>query len=520
MNPKRAFNGLMLLVVLAFVGFLLVYIPPKIIAQYQAVAELGQFWVYLYFGLVGAGGVILLACTVWILWQLWSRTRRKRKRRQRQGKSPSQLTRDEQQKEIDENLAAVAELKDDDKMAPEVREQLDPLLGKVEAKQESQTLEIVAFGTISSGKSSLLNTLAGRDIFVTDARGGTTVRRAETPWPGMERVTLVDTPGLGEVDGAEHVAVSAASAKDADVVLVAVDGPLRQSEYQLLDQLGQMEKRVIVCLNKEDWYRDEDRNRLLNQIREQVGTFVKDDDVIAVRAKPASRTRVRMLPDGNQREEQIEVPADIAPLADRLTKVVRGDGSSLLLANLLLQSRGLVEEARERVKESLDRQAWKIVDRYMWGAGGAAALSPFPFVDLVAGCTISSKMVIELAKVYRQDIDSEAAVNLMGQLGKNLIAILGVSVATPAVVSVFASLLKTVPGAGTIAGGLLQGIVQSLVTRWIGSVFIVYFRDEMKTPEGGLAGLARKQWEKLTTVSELRKLIKTARKRLSETDEE
>jgi hypothetical protein len=78
-----------------------------------------------------------------------------------------------------------------------------------------------------------------------------------------------------------------------------------------------------------------------------------------------------------------------------------------------------------------------------------------------------------------------------------------------------ASLLKTVPGIGTIAGGLLQGIVQALVTRWIGAIFIGYFANEMKTPEGGLAQLARREWERLTTVNELRKFVQTAREKLA-----
>ena len=82
--------------------------------------------------------------------------------------------------------------------------------------------------------------------------------------------------------------------------------------------------------------------------------------------------------------------------------------------------------------------------------------------------------------------------------------------------SVVASLLKTIPGAGTIAGGLLQGIVQALVTRWIGSVFIVYFQNEMQHPEGGLAGLARRQWQQITKVEELRRLVASARKQFKE----
>ena len=82
----------------------------------------------------------------------------------------------------------------------------------------------------------------------------------------------------------------------------------------------------------------------------------------------------------------------------------------------------------------------------MWGAGGAAAISPLPLLDLAAGSAVSVKMVVELAKVYRQDVDFEVAVNLLGQLGKNLLGILGVTAATPAVTAAVASLLKTVPG--------------------------------------------------------------------------
>jgi uncharacterized protein (DUF697 family) len=156
----------------------------------------------------------------------------------------------------------------------------------------------------------------------------------------------------------------------------------------------------------------------------------------------------------------------------------------------------------------------------MWGAGGAAAISPFPLVDLAAGCAISSKMVVDLARIYQQDIDLEAAVSLLREMGKNLIAVAGVSVVTPAVTAVVASLLKTVPGAGTIAGGLLQGIVQALVTRWIGAVFIAYFREEMQRPEGGLAGLARREWERLTSIDELRKLVKLAREHFGEDEGE
>ena len=53
--------------------------------------------------------------------------------------------------------------------------------------------------------------------------------------------------------------MSADAARDADLVLLVVDGPLRDSEFQLLQRLADMEKRVLLCLNKEDWYEPDER---------------------------------------------------------------------------------------------------------------------------------------------------------------------------------------------------------------------------------------------------------------------
>jgi small GTP-binding protein len=516
MKPSRNTTGILLLIVAAFVGLLLVLLPPQLAVQYQMVAKAGPVWVAVYFTVMGVGAALLLGSSGWIILTLWRRSRRKAKKREQHQRNPSELTAAERQREVEENLADVEDLRRDPLVDEDLRHELDPLVQRVQRKREQQTLEIVAFGTISSGKSSLLNLLAGRKVFQTDAKGGTTMQRNEVPWPGEDKVVLVDTPGLGEVEGAAHAAVSAGAAKDADLVLLVVDGPLRESEHRLLARLGEMEKCVLVCLNKADWYDEREKQTLLGQITEQLRDVVAPENVIAVRAQPVERTRVRVTSDGQEVEEHVQVEADIEPLARRMMQLVRRDGSDLLLANLLLQSRGLVE----RVRQSLDRRAWQIVDRYMWGAGAAAALSPWPLVDLAAGCGVSTKMVIDLARVYRQDVDLETAVHLLGQMGKNLIAVLGTSAAAPAVASVVASLLKTVPGVGTIAGGMLQGIVQALVTRWIGAVFIGYFANEMQTPEGGLASLARREWERLTTVNELRKLVNTAREKLSHENEE
>ena len=514
MKIGNTFSGLLLVVAAAVIGLALIYLPNMIVSNYRAVAALGSIWGFIYIAVVGLGTVLLVGSAVWTIWKLWGSSMAKKIRRQRRNLNPSELSATQKSKEIEENLDQVEKLKLGSGDDTAMQQQLDPLLQEIEYKREQQTLEIVAFGTISSGKSSVLNLLSGRNTFSTDVRGGTTVTRNEIPWPNNDKVTLVDTPGIGEVDGADHVAIAGEAAKDADLVLVVVDGPLRESEHELLEKLGQMEKRAIICLNKSDWYSQSDRDKLIGQISRQTNGFVSTQDIVAIQAQPGHRTRRKIMADGTTADETVTTEADIAPLAERMISIVKKDGKDLLMANVLLQSRGLVEKARLRAQESLDKKAWGIVDKYMWGAGGAAAVSPFPLVDLLAGSAISTKMILDLADVYQQKVDLQTASKWLSEMGKNLVGMLGAQGATLAATAVGASLLKTIPFAGTIAGGALQGVVQALITKWIGAVFIEYFRNEMQQPEGGLSGLARRQWEKVTAVDELRKLVQTARDKL------
>ncbi|MBM3999746.1 MAG: DUF697 domain-containing protein [Planctomycetes bacterium] len=516
MRLRSLSTGLPLLIALAAIGYSLVVVPPNLIAAYGALADRHPTAARIYLVVVGVGTVCLALATIGTLGMLVSRSRRKRIRKEARRKNPSQLTADQQRGELERNLDAVACLRNGAACSDDLRRELDELRTRIDAKRESSRLEIVAFGSISGGKSSLLNLLAGRDAFGTDARGGTTVARAEIPWPGNDRVSLVDTPGLGEIDGAEHVRVSTESAKDADIVLVVVDGPLRDFEFDLLSRLGAMEKRVLLCLNKADWYDAAQRERLRAQLAEQIRAVIDPADILFVMAEPVRRRRIRVGADGAERDEEVAVPPDIGELADRLLAVVTRDGRDLLLANLLLQSRGLVEEARDRVQASLDRRAWELIDWHMWAAGGAAAVSPLPVVDLAAGGAVTVKLVLALARVYRREIDVDAATRLLAQLGKNLVGILGVGLATPAIAAAVGSLLKTVPGAGTLAGGFVQGVTQAILTRWIGGVFLEYFKRESLGDERALTDLARDEWERVTSVPELRKVVETARRRLAQ----
>jgi uncharacterized protein (DUF697 family) len=296
--------------------------------------------------------------------------------------------------------------------------------------------------------------------------------------------------------------------------LFVLDGPIRDFEYAVLELLARLEKRIVVCVNKTDCYRAEERDVLRRQVCEQVASLVPEGNVLLVRARASERVRVRIAPDGSEVDERIHEEPDLNALAERLLAIVDRDGRDLLLANLLLRSRGLAAAARALAQDELDRRARAIVDRTMWQVGAAAALSPLPVIDLAASIGLSTKMVLELARVYRQPMTLDSAAQLLGQLAKHLVSVTGVSIAGPAAGAMVASVLKTVPGVGMLAGGVLQGLVQALVTRWIGRIFIQYFRAESQEPPQGWGAVAREQWNALTRPAELAEFVRVGIKQL------
>jgi uncharacterized protein (DUF697 family) len=193
------------------------------------------------------------------------------------------------------------------------------------------------------------------------------------------------------------------------------------------------------------------------------------------------------------------------------------DGRDMLLANLLLRSRALADDAREQVQAALDKRADQIVYLYMWRAGAVAAVVPMPVVDIAAGVTISTKMVLELARVYRQEVDLGTAEQMLKEMSKNLVSVLGAHAVTPAIGSIIGSALKSVPGVGTLTGGAVQGLTQALVTRWIGRVFIEYFKNEMQAPRGGLGALARRKWDQVSQAKEIADMALTRLKEAQDT---
>ena len=349
-----------------------------------------------------------------------------------------------------------------------------------------QEWRVVAFGTGSAGKTSLVNALLGQMVGPVGATMGTTEVGAtyELNLIGLERkIFLTDTPGILEAGaaGAQRMDLAEKLAKEADLLLFVVDNDLHRAEYEPLQALAALGKRSLVAFNKTDLYTDADRAAILQSLQKRLAGTIAAADIVPVAANPQPVT----LTEG----EIAQPEPDIARLIQRLAAILRDDGEILVADNVLLQAQQLGETMRELLDRQRQAQAEKLVTRYQWIGAGAVAATPLPVVDMIAAAAINAQMVRELGRIYGCDLDWERAQELARSLGKTMV---GLGIVRGAIEILTTALELSV--AAYLAGKAIQGITAAYLTRIAGKSFIEYFRQDQDWGDGGMAAVVREQF--------------------------
>ena len=233
-------------------------------------------------------------------------------------------------------------------------------------KLDQSVVQIAAFGMVGRGKSSVLNALLGRDIFVTGALHGVTRTIDSANWQlsqdptyqGIQRLTLhgqgntqiqlIDTPGIDEVDGQTRELLARQMAKQVDLIMFIVAGDITQVEFKALSQLREAGKPMILVFNKIDQFSGTDRLAIYEKIRdERVKELISPEEIVMVAASPLITQAVRGT-DGQIKPQRSRGNPQIDPLKLKILEILDREGKSLVALNTMLYADTMNEQIVER----------------------------------------------------------------------------------------------------------------------------------------------------------------------------
>lgn len=325
---------------------------------------------------------------------------------------------------------ALRSLLDDKSIPDSVRHELRDDFGQIESlldKLAAGELHIAVFGRVSVGKSALGNALLGREAFTTGVLHGTTQKRDAQRWQAVagQGLHLIDTPGINELSGEERERLAFDVAAISDLVIFVVDGDMTQTEIGALTTLSKTQRPLLVALNKSDRYTDDERERLLQRLREHAVGLVRPDNVIACAAHPAAKRVVVVDALGKESETRVAQPPDVADLAAHLRAIAEREGKTLAALNAGLFAGELSDRVAVRVAAARRELADRIIRNYCLAKGIAVALNPIPVADLLAAASLDVALVLHLAKVYGQPLTRAEAGTLIATICAQLAALMG-----------------------------------------------------------------------------------------------
>jgi GTP-binding protein Era len=300
-----------------------------------------------------------------------------------------------------------------DRCSPEEKERLHRDLAELREMERKLTggrVEIAVFGEISTGKSALINALVGQAVASVDVRGGWTREVWKVPWdgcgyvvPGLagSMVVLVDTPGLNEVGGGERGNLAKTAASQADLVLFVTDSDLNETEYSALVALAAANKPIVLVFNKIDLYSPEDRDRLLDVLRdERLAEILQPENVVLAAADPRPIEYVIESTDGSVRSEMRKPPPQVGDLKARILQVLEKDGLALVALNAAMYA----ADKSDRIVALKVQMRGDRANATIWSYAGfkslAVAINHVPVADVIGGSVVDAAMIVTLAHIY------------------------------------------------------------------------------------------------------------------------
>jgi GTP-binding protein Era len=340
---------------------------------------------------------------------------------------------------------------------------LESMLSKLERGE----LHIAVFGRVSVGKSALANALLGEDAFAVGVLHGTTREATQRSWREVagSGVHLIDTPGIDELDGEAREKLAFDVGGVSDLVIFVVDGDMTQRERDALQLLARTERPLLLTLNKADRYGDDERERLLERLREHARGCVRSEDVVAISAQPTPLKRLRVDAAGIEQAELVERMPDLDALRDRLTAVLEREGKTLAALNASLFAGRVSDQVGARIAAARRELAAKVIRQYCIAKAVAVALNPIPVADLLAAGALDAALVMHLGRVYGLPLTKTEAGTLIAVISAQLAALMGAIWG----VHLVASALKGMSaGLSTIMTAGAQGALAWYATELVG----------------------------------------------------
>ena len=289
---------------------------------------------------------------------------------------------------------------------------------------------VVIVGQPNTGKSTLFNKLKGQTLSQVSPQEGTTRTLVRTDFGPF---TLIDTPGIDAPGALSDIAKAGLDQASVIVFLIDASKGIQAKDRELYAMIAAQKKPTVVAVNKVDTLRG---GESADQIATEIAVALGAVGVIPISATKGTNVAEELVP------ALIEASPEAALVIGRELPAFRRDAAQRIIRNSTLVSL-------------------------------AAGLEPIPLVDIPILLGTQIRLVLRLAALYGEPMNSADTVHHARELIVTMASGLGLRLLAE-------QAAKAVP----FGGDLVAGLIAAGATWSIGEVALEYYEGGKKLSPG------------------------------------
>ncbi|MDX1976775.1 MAG: DUF697 domain-containing protein [Pseudanabaenaceae cyanobacterium bins.68] len=345
------------------------------------------------------------------------------------------------------------------KIRQQLLERANQIADLLDQKSEPDCLQVAIAGSRGVGKTAVIQALLGNS----SPSQANMLSLATRFRGGKRKIRLVEL-NLQQLSQAIKIEL---------VVLLVKEQP-DQAELEFFTELQQLHKPIIICLNQSDLYSAAQLSQILQDLQKL------DPEAIAIAAQPKPITVRQYAPAALDQPTQVwqeQIKPNIQPLKHRLENFLADRWQQVYYQNLHSQVRSLHQAATQYLNQLRRQKAQPLIRQYQWLNASTTLINPLPTLDLCASSMLNALLLVDLAKLYDQDLSLEQAKQIAAIIGKNLWQLGCVELATSAIATALKFDLI-----GVAIGGTTQAVSAAFITKVGANTFLEYLETTSVFP--------------------------------------